>query len=326
MVFKFSINKTCDGDRRMKNRLPTWMLVLSFIISTFLGGNNAIAVSFSNAELPPFWGGALRMFGASLILLATVLILGLKIPKGRSLIAAILFGVLQFGFSYVLIYWSLLDVPPGMFMVVLSLTPLLTFSFAIIFHQEKFQWQILIGGLLSLIGTVLVFYEGLVADVPLLSLLAIIFVAVFFALAMVLFKARSSSHPVTTNAIGMSVGGIILLISSFVFQEVRSFPKITSTWVALIYLIIFGSVITFGLSFYVLKHWKASITSYQMVLLPIVTIVFSSILIGEVINAMFVVGGFFVLFGVYIGAVAPKTIFMKIICFFKKNLKLSPCG
>jgi hypothetical protein len=35
---------------------PERLTLIAFIISTILGGNNAIAVRFSNMELPPFFG------------------------------------------------------------------------------------------------------------------------------------------------------------------------------------------------------------------------------------------------------------------------------
>lgn len=311
--------KVFGGDK-MKYLRSNWFLIMSFIVSTVLGGNNAIAVQYSNVELSPFWGGAIRLSAASILLFFIVLITRLQIPKGRAMVGALIFGVIQYGLSYALIYWSLLKVPAGMFMVVLALSPLFTFFLAIGFHQERFQWQILAGGLLSVLGIGIVFGEGLTAEVPLLSLLAIILVAVLFALAMVIFKIFPQSHPVTTNAIGMGVGGVILLAGSFMANETRVLPELPATWIAVSYLIIFGSVITFVLSFYVLKQWKASITSYQLVILPIVTIIFSSILTDEKITTTFMIGSFFVLLGVFIGAIAPKKVIHKKIPAPQKHL------
>jgi len=303
----------------MKKSWPTWLLILSFIVSTILGGNNAIAVRFSNAELPPFFGGAIRLSVASVILFIVVAIIGLELPKGRSLVGALIFGVLQYGISYALIYWSLLEVPAGMFQVILALVPLLTFLFAILHRQEEFQWQILVGGLLALGGIIVIFNEGLSANVPLLSLFAIVIVAACFAESMIIFKAFPKSHPITTNAIAMGVGGLILSVISMLSSEVPRLPSLSRTWFSVIYLIIFGSIVIFVLSFYVLKHWKASITSYQLVLVPIVTIIFASFLAGEEISGVFIIGGSLVLLGVIIGALAPEAFFNKVFSLFRKN-------
>ena len=70
----------------MQTKRPEKLTLIAFIISTILGGNNAIAVRFSNVELPPFFGAGLRFVVASLILFLIVLILRLQLPNGRSLI------------------------------------------------------------------------------------------------------------------------------------------------------------------------------------------------------------------------------------------------
>ncbi|MDW7755313.1 MAG: hypothetical protein SCH68_09130 [Brevefilum sp.] len=78
----------------MNKKWPNWLVVLAFIISTILAGNNAVAVRYSNAEIPPFLGGALRFGTAATVLLVIGFVLHLPLPKGRAWIGAIIFGVL----------------------------------------------------------------------------------------------------------------------------------------------------------------------------------------------------------------------------------------
>lgn len=108
--------------KEKKNRLDTSSLI-AFILSTILAGNNAIAVRFSNAELPPFFGAGLRFILASAILFLIALISRLELPKDRALAGGVIVGILQFGFSYAFIYWSLLEVLAGLFQVILALIP-----------------------------------------------------------------------------------------------------------------------------------------------------------------------------------------------------------
>ena len=100
-----------------------------------------------------------------------------------------------------------------MFQVIFALAPLLTFFFAILHRQESFQWKVLIGGLLATAGIAIVFHSQLSADIPLLSLLAIILAAACSAEAIVLFKTFPKAHPVTTNAVAMAVGALVLFDS-----------------------------------------------------------------------------------------------------------------
>jgi len=114
------------------NTKPERLTIIAFVISTVMGGGNAIAVRFSNVELSPFFGAAIRFIAASLLLFLFVFYRRLPLPRGRALMGVLIFGTLQFGINYALMYWSLLKVPAGMFQVILALVPLLTFFFAII--------------------------------------------------------------------------------------------------------------------------------------------------------------------------------------------------
>lgn len=292
----------------MQEKRPERLTLIAFIVSTILGGNNAIAVRFSNVELPPFFGASVRFAIASLILFLIVLALRLPLPNGRSLAGALVFGALQFGISYALIYWSLLEVPAGLFQVILALVPLLTFLLAIAHRQETFQWRVLTGGLLAVIGIGIIFSDRLIDQVPLPSLLAAVLAAACIAESIVLFKTFPKTHPITTNALAMAMGAAILFVTSGLARETPLFPSLPATWAALLYLIFFGSVGTFVLALYVLSRWTASATSYSLVLMPIVTVLFASWLADETVTVALLVGGLFVLSGVYVGALAPPAL------------------
>jgi drug/metabolite transporter (DMT)-like permease len=286
----------------MKLKNNKHLTLLAFIVATLIGGNNAIAVRYSNLELPPFFGAAIRFTAASLLLFVIVFFLRLPLPKGRSLLGAIIYGVLQFGISYAFMYWSLLEVPAGLFQIILSIVPLFTFLFAIAHRQESFQWRILIGSLIAVIGIAIVFYNQISINIPLFSLLAIILAAMSIAEAGVLYKDFPKSHPITTNAIGMSVGALILFMGSWLFNENPSLPILPNTWIAVLYLVVFGSVGMFILVLYVLNHWTASAASYQLVLMPMVTVLVASLIAEEELTIISFVGGLLVLIGVYVGA------------------------
>lgn len=294
------------------NTKPDRNTLIAFVISTIMGGGNAIAVRFSNMEVPPFFGAALRFAVAALLLFIFVYVRRLPLPKGRGLLGVLVFGSLQFGIGYALIYWSLLEVPAGMFQVILALVPLMTFAFAILHGQEKFQWSVLLGGLLATAGIAIVFRNQLNADVPLLSLLAIILAAACFAEAIVLFKTFPKAHPVTTNAVAMAMGAFVLFFGSLISRERLAVPELSATWLSIGYLIVFGSVATFVLALYVLSHWTASAGSYALVLMPIVTILLAAWIAKEELTADMLIGGVFVLLGVYVGALMPPGMYRKL--------------
>lgn len=281
-------------------------LLAAFLISTFLVGLNAIGVRFTVLEIAPFWGATLRFIPASLLLFLLVFLLKLPLPRGRALLGTVLFGALNFGASYAFLYYGLSLVKPGMGSVILALVPLFTLILATLHRQETFRWRSLLGALIALGGIAVVFREQLQTHVPLPGLLAMVAGAVCIAEANVIAKGFPKSHPITTNAVGMAVGSIILFLMTLLFHEKMVLPVQTTTWLALIYLILFGSCAAFILFLYVLKRWPASNMAYQFVLMPFVALTASAWLAGEILNPILLAGAALVLLGVAVGVLIPS--------------------
>jgi drug/metabolite transporter (DMT)-like permease len=288
----------------METKTPTRSVLIAFLLTVILAGNNAIAVRFSNVEIPPFFGAAIRFAIAGFILFLIVLFLHLPLPRGRSLLGAVLFGALGTGINFALMYWALEYLQAGMSMVILALVPLLTFLFACLHRLESFSWKSLTGSLLAAGGIVMIVAGQLNINIPILPVLAVVAAAACFAEATVVIKIFPQSHPITTNAIALSTGAVILFALSLLWREHPVLPALAATWGSLAYLVIFGSVLTFVLTVYVIKHWTASAAAYQFVLFPFVTISVGAWLANETINTALLLGGVLVLIGVYIGGIA----------------------
>lgn len=285
------------------------LTLAAFVASLLLGGVNGVAIRFSNVELPPFFGAAVRFGFASLVLFLIVTYMQLPLPRGRALLGAVIFGALGLGISFALAFWALQTVQAGLGQVILSLVPLLTFFFALAHRQEPFRWRALGGSLLAISGVAVVFRDQIGLGTPLAPLLAVVAGAACIAESGVLLKRFPSSHPVATNAVAMAVAGVFNLGLSLLTGETPTVPTLPATWAAVLYLILPGSVVVFVLFVFVLKRWSASNTSYQFVLLPFVAVAVSTWLAGETITFAFVVGGALVLLGVYVGALyrpAPR--------------------
>ena len=54
-----------------------------------------------------------------------------------------------------------------------------------------------------------------------------------------------------------------------------------ATWLAMAYLVVFGSIALFGLYLFALRRWTASAVSYTTLLMPLVTLPVAAVLISE---------------------------------------------
>jgi drug/metabolite transporter (DMT)-like permease len=282
-----------DGDRAT---------LAAFVAGSVLAGGNGVAIRFSNRELDPLWGAGLRFLVAATLMLALMAVLRVAVPRGRALAGAVVWGVLQFGATFALAYYALVELHAGFGQILLALVPLMTLLLATAQRQERFRLAALGGSVLALVGIAVMSSAPLETSLPLLSVLAAIASAMCFAEAAVLVRWLPSVHPVAMNAVGMTAGAVALVVAASMVGESLELPDRSATWTAILYAATFGSVVVFLLYLFVLGRWIASRASYSFVLIPIVTVVLSAWLDDEPVGAGLVLGGALVLAGVYVGA------------------------
>jgi drug/metabolite transporter (DMT)-like permease len=281
---------------------PDRLTILAFAAVVVLGGGNAVAAKLTVAELAPFWGASLRFVGAGIVMLLLVAALRRPLPRGRSLAGAAIYGIVGFSASMGFAYSGLREVSAGTAMVLIALTPLLTFGLAIFQGQERFHAQGLIGALIALVGIGVIFADQLSANVPLLSLLLVLFASVAIAESAIIVKTIPRADPFATNAVAMLTGGGLLLVLALATGEPLGPPRQAETWAAIGYVVVLGSVVMFGLFVFTLRRWTASGVSYTTLLMPLVTVALAALLTDERVSPSFVIGGAVILGGVYVGA------------------------
>jgi drug/metabolite transporter (DMT)-like permease len=281
------------------------LALAAFLTWAILAGGNAVCIRFSNRELDPLWGGALRFSLAALVLIAVMAAMRLELPRGRALAGALLYGALTFGAGFAFTYYGLVRIHAGLGQTVMALVPLVTLLLAVLQHQERLRRAAVAGALLALAGIALMSRPAAGETVPLLSLLAVLAAVFCFAQGAVLVRGFPQVHPVTGNAIGMTTGALLLLAGSLVAGETFALPERGATWTALAYLVGVGSVVVFVLYLVVLRFWSASRVAYGFVLVPLVTLPVSAWLDNEPVGLGLVAGGLLVLAGVYVGALRP---------------------
>jgi drug/metabolite transporter (DMT)-like permease len=276
--------------------------MLAFIAVALFGGLNAIAVKVTVGELAPFWGAGSRFLVAGAILAALVLVTRRPLPRGRSLVGAVVYGALGFSASFGLIYPALREVPAGTAMVFIALVPLETFALAILHGQERFRVAGLAGALVSVGGVALIVASQLQAAVPLEWMLVVLLGTLFIAESAVLLKAIPKADPYATNGIAMLTGGALLTALAVVSGERLALPTEPGTWAAMAYLVVFGSIALFGLYLFALRRWTASAVSYTTLLMPLVTLPVAALLLDEPITLPFLAGAGLAILGTYVGA------------------------
>jgi drug/metabolite transporter (DMT)-like permease len=284
---------------------PDARTIAVFAAVVAIGGLNPVAVRFSDHELAPFWGAAVRLALASALLFLVVGARRVALPRGRALLGIVLYGTLGFGAFFGFLYWGLVDAPAATAAVALSLVPLMTLVLAPLHGLERFRWQAIAGAVISAGGVVFAFADQLASGVPPIALAAVLAGALSLAESTIVVKRFPRSDPAVTNAVGLGVGALIVLALSAIVGERWIVPLRSDTQLAIAYLVIFGSVLLFMGFLYVLARWTASAASYQVLFMPLITLPAAALLRNEGVGGAFLVGVALVFAGVYLGALAP---------------------
>ncbi len=290
-------------------RGPDALTTVAFGVLVILAGGNAVGIRILGDELDPFWGAAMRFGAAGVILTALMLAMRVPVPRGAALRGAVQYGLLAFGAGFGIFFLAVPLTGAAAAQVLLGLIPLLTLILVPLHGLERFRARAFIGSLVALPGVGILAADRMALEIPARGIGLVIVAALLLAESGVVAKMTPAAHPIATNAIGMLAGTALLVAISLVTGEQWRLPTQADTWAAAAYLVLAGSVVVFWLFIFVVRRWTASATSFQFLLIPLATIPFSTIMTGETITPLMLVGGAVVLGGVYLGVFArhPRT-------------------
>lgn len=274
----------------------------AFFLTMVIGGANFIAVSLSNRELPPFFGAALRFSLAAILFFIISRAWHIPLARGRDAVGAAIFGFFNVGTAYAFLYYALVGLNAGTVSVIVATVPLFTLTIAVLVGQERLSLQRVAGGILAISGIAIL--SGFGGNLISSYFIAAVLGAVSIATSSVIAKAFPKIHPINMNVIGTPVGAILLIATSLVSGEQWSLPKETTTWLAVGWLALAGTVGLFQLFLYVIKRWSASATVYALTGMPVIATILGIIILDQPATLEVFLGGALVIAAVYIGAIA----------------------
>ncbi len=189
--------------------------------------------------------------------------------------------------------------------VMYSLTPLFAYIISIKIKHEKYIHGKLISILLSIIGIIIIFYEGFIeskVSTIFLGDTLLLFAVLSWAFYLTLSKDMVAKYgAVKTSTISFTIG-MILYIPIFLY-DVHNFNLNNLSFLGLLAFFHLSILVAFG-SYFVFT-WSSkyiSITSLttSMNSSPLITIIFSWILLNENLSYFFIIGTIITLAGVFL--------------------------
>jgi len=278
-------------------------MVLAFFAIYVVWGTTFLAIRIAVEEMPPLFAAGARFFAAGVVLYGFMRLRGNEKPTATQWRNLAVMGLLMFVAEYGPLFWAEKYVPSGVVSVLAATLPIITLVLEmIVLRQQQMRPMVVAATLVGFAGVAVLLLPNGRQHFGLLPCLAILAGATTWSLGSVLTRSMDlpKSRPLTAGA-AMMLGGAALLAISAGFGEMHPFPHVSLRGgLALLYLIVFGSLLAFTAFVWLLAHMPATRVASHAYVNPIVAVALGYFAAGEVVTMRMLAGTVLVLTSVFL--------------------------
>jgi drug/metabolite transporter (DMT)-like permease len=274
----------------VRPRLNRATVLFSFLSIYLIWGSTYLAIRYAVETIPPLYTAGFRHLFAGSILLVWCLAKGLR-PTWAQIRASIVIGVFFFLIGHGTLHWAEQKVPSGLASLLIASEPIWVFLLtAAAARHWRLNATLLAGILLGFGGVGLLMGRSALNSGPgvFVGSLAVVVGALSWSVGIV-YSRRShlSGHPLLLSALSLLAGSAQLLLVGTAVGEYRgfSFASVSlRSWLALGYLILFGSVVAFTAYNWLLEHYSPTLVATHTYVNPIVAVLLGWLFAGEAVT------------------------------------------
>lgn len=255
--------------------------------------------------MPPIQMVGIRQILAGLAYVIWFLVKGEGLPRKREWRPILLLSFLNFMVSNGLATWGVKLTNAGLSAILGAIFPLWLVILLAFREKQRIPFLAWIGMLVGFAGICIVFYEHLkevvnpsfVAGI-LLGLVA----ALSWAFGTIYTKAFATSfNPYHSIGWQMLISGVMLSLIAEAIGKTIPWREIhLHSWIAILLLVVVSSLIAFIAYLYALQKLPTGIVSLYAYVNPVVAVLSGSLITGEPLTALIMIGSAITLAGVYI--------------------------
>jgi drug/metabolite transporter (DMT)-like permease len=278
-------------------------VLLAFFAIYFLWGATFLAIRVAVLEIPPFFTAGVRFFTAGAFLYLVLRLRGEPAPSAVQWRSIAVIAVCMFVVTYGALFWAEQFVPSGITAVLEATLPLIAMIFEVfVFRKQRFRWRMLAAVALGLGGIALLLLKNTGQSFGVFPCLVILAGSVAWTLGAVLTRSMPlpKSVPLAAGA-EMMLGGAVLLALALVTGEMHPFPHIPlRAAVALLYLIVGGSLVGFTAYVWLLAQMPATRVASHAYVNPLVAVALGYFVAGEEITPRMLLAAVLVVASVFL--------------------------
>jgi drug/metabolite transporter (DMT)-like permease len=275
-----------------------WKTLLAFGIIYFVWGSTFLAIRIGVEEVPPFLLAAMRFLAAGMALYLWMLFRGERNPTNKQWGSATLLATLIFVGDYGLLFWAEQRVPSGITAVMMATIPaFMALAEIIILRTQRLTLRLGIALAIGFCGVAVLVLRSLnLGGAPIDQEGAIVLIvgAINWSIASALSRKLPLPQAKTmSSGAQMLAGGVLLAVVAALRGEFAGFhPAAVSgrAWLALLYLIVAGSIVGFTAYVWLLHHYSPTKVGTYAYVNPVVAVLLGYFAGGEPLGERTILG------------------------------------
>jgi drug/metabolite transporter (DMT)-like permease len=293
---------------------PLWKILLAFAIIYFVWGSTFLAIRVGVHEVPPFLLAAMRFLVAGFVLVVWTVAQGERMPTARQWCSVVLIALLIFVFDYGLLFRAEQHVPSGIAAVMMATIPaFMALSEILILRTQRLTLRLFSALVIGIAGVAVLTIHSLnLSGTPVSVKDAAILIAASLSWSVASALTRKLPLPeskVVSSGTQMLAGGVLLTLGSAALGEFHGFHPLAvsrGAWMALLYLIVAGSIIGFTAYVWLLHHESPTRVGTYAYVNPVVAVLVGYCLGGETLGMRTIVGTLFIVASVVLITTTPS--------------------
>ena len=277
---------------------PDWTIAAATATVLVLWASAFVAIRWVGDDLSPGSLAFARQFTATVVLVGVAIWRRPPLPRGRSLVLVIVYGLLWFGGYTLVLNLAERHLDAGTAAMLVNIAPLIVAGVAGVVFKEGFPRPLIWGIGVAFVGVVLIAAGGVGAHSDPLGIALGLLAAVLYASGVLVQKvALRTTNALSATWVGCAVGAIALL--PFLPGLAGELTHAPATAVAAaVYLGVFPSAVAFLLWARVLQRGTAGATASATLAVPAIVVLLAWLLLGELPTLLGIIGGILCLAGV----------------------------
>lgn len=278
--------------------------LLAYLAVCFFWGSTYLAIKIGVRNFPPFMFAGTRFVIAGSLMILYSKLKGYSFPHNKiNIMKVSVVGLFMLLGGNGLVVFTQQWVHSGIASLLVATVPLFMAIIEIlILKHKKMDYRGFIGLALGFGGVAyLTLVDKGVGVIDFKGTLLLLMASLSWSIGSVFSKSIKTNSSIISNiGIQMLAGGIGLFIIGTISGEITRVYFTKSSSLALLYLIVFGSIVGYSCYIYVLSKWPASKAGTYAYVNPVVAVGLGAIVLNEPFNLSIVVSMIIIIMGVFI--------------------------